>query len=30
MKVAPRRDKLYFSDSLYVNIYPYIPHTYML
>ena len=30
MKVATRRDKLDFSDLLYVNIDAYMPHIYML
>ena len=30
MKVAPRIDKLFFSDLLYLYIYAYMPHIRML
>ena len=30
MKVAPRRDKLHFSDILYIYIYAYVPQIYIL
>ena len=30
MKVAPTRDKLHFSDLLYIYMHAYIPHIYIL